>query len=143
MSPADIQLIRNGFAAVLVDRDGFAAAFYARLFERDPGLRALFATDMVAQGRRFLVALGHVVKSLDHLDVVAEELRALAKRHVAYGVERAHYALVGAALLATLAERLGEAFDARARAAWSRAYCTLAGIMIEASGYDRMDQHAA
>ena len=54
MNPADIQLVRNGFAAVATNREGFAAAFFARLFARDPGLRALFATDMTTQGNKLV-----------------------------------------------------------------------------------------
>jgi hemoglobin-like flavoprotein len=143
MNPADIQLIRNGFALIVADRDGFAATFYDRLFARHPGLRALFATDMKTQGAKVLAALGQVVKSLDRFEAVVEQLRGLARRHVAYGVERAHYDLVGAALIEALAARLGEAFDERARAAWSCAYGAIAGAMIEASGYDRLEQDAA
>ena len=134
MNPADIQLVRNGFAAVATNREGFAAAFFARLFARDPGLRALFATDMTTQGNKLVAALAHVVRSLDRLDSVIDDIRALARRHVAYGVEREHYDLVGAALLEALAEHLGQGFDERARAAWTAAYSTLANAMIEAGG---------
>jgi hemoglobin-like flavoprotein len=135
MNPADIQLVRNGLAAVAADGDAFAAALFRRLFARDPGLRALFATDMETHGRKLLAALAYVVRSLDRLDAVVDDLRNLARRHVAYGVEREHYELVGEALIGALAERLGEAFDAKARAAWSAAYATLAGVMIEAAAY--------
>lgn len=137
MTPADIQLIRNGFASVVADSDNFAETFYDRLFARDPGLRALFATDIKTQGVKLLAALGYVVRSLDRLDAVLEELRALARRHVAYGIEREHYDLFGDALLEALAVRLGDAFDARALAAWSAAYAGLASVMREAGGYHR------
>jgi hemoglobin-like flavoprotein len=142
MNSADIQLVRNGFAAVAADRDGFAAAFYERLFALDPSLRALFATDMRTQGAKLLGALSHVVRSLDRLDGLIAEIRALARRHVAYGVELEHYDLVGEALLGTLAARL-EGFDGRARAAWSAAYATLAAAMIDAAGYPALEQSAA
>ena len=141
MTSADIQLVRNGFAALAADRDGFAAVFYERLFTLDPSLRALFATDMKTQGIKLMAALAHVVRSLDKLDAVIVEVRALARRHVAYGVEREHYGLVGEALIGALADRL-PGFDARARAAWSAAYAALAGAMIDASGYS-LKQSAA
>ena len=139
MNPAEIQLVRNGFAALAADREAFAAAVFERLFARDPGLRALFATEMKTHGQKLVAALAHVVKSLDRLDAVIEELRALARRHVAYGVEREHYDLLGEALLGALAERLGEAFDGKARAAWTAAYATLSAAMIEAASYHLRD----
>jgi hemoglobin-like flavoprotein len=143
MNSADIQLVRNGFASIAADRDGFAAAFYDRLFAADPSLRALFATDMKTQGAKLTAALAHVVRSLDKLDAIIVEVRSLARRHVAYGVEREHYDLVGGALLGALAVRLGDTFDERARAAWSAAYATLANAMIDASGYPALKQSAA
>jgi hemoglobin-like flavoprotein len=139
MNPADIQLVRNAFAAVAADREAFDAAIFDRLFARDPGLRALFATDMKTHGQRLLAALAHVVKSLDRFDAIIEDVRALARRHVAYGVEREHYDFLGEALLGALAERLGNAFDAKARTAWIAAYSTLATAMIEAAGYHLRD----
>lgn len=143
MTSADIQLVRNGFASIAADRDGFAAAFYERLFALDPSLRALFATDMKSQGAKLMAALAHVVRSLDKLDAVIVEVRALARRHVAYGVEREHYDLVGEALLRTLAAHLGQGFDERAHAAWSAAYAILASAMIDAAGYPALEQSAA
>ena len=143
MTSADIQLVRNGFALVAADRDGFAAAFYARLFDLDPSLRAMFATDMKTQGAKLMAALAHVMRSLDKLDAVIAEVRVLARRHVAYGVEREHYDLVGEALLRTLAAHLGQGFDKRAHAAWSAAYAILASAMIDAAGYPAIEQSAA
>ena len=143
MTSADIQLVRNGFAALAADRDGFAAAFYERLFALDPSLRAMFATDMKTQGAKLMAALAHVVRSLDKLDGIIADVRALARRHVAYGVEREHYGLVGESLMGALADRLGSGFDARARTAWSAAYATLANAMIDAAGYSAIEQSAA
>jgi hemoglobin-like flavoprotein len=139
MNPADIQLVRNGFAAVSSDRQAFAAAIFERLFANDPGLRALFATDMEAHGAKLLAALGQVVKSLDRLEPILDHLRTLAHRHVAYGVEREHYDLLGDALLGALAERLDDGFEGKARAAWAAAYSLLAKAMIEAAGYHLRD----
>jgi hemoglobin-like flavoprotein len=46
-------------------------------------------------------------------------LHALGARHVGYGVQPAHYDTVGQALLATLAEALGEAFTPAHQEAWA------------------------
>jgi nitric oxide dioxygenase len=97
---------------------------------------------MKTQGMKLMAALAHVVRSLAKLDAVMAEVRALARRHVAYGVEREHYALVGESLIGALADRL-PGFDARARGAWSAAYATLAAAMIDAAGYPALEQSAA
>jgi hemoglobin-like flavoprotein len=60
-------------------------------------------------------------------------VEALGKRHVAYGVTPQHYEPVGAALLWTLEQGLGDAFTPPLKAAWTEAYLTLAGVMQKAA----------
>jgi nitric oxide dioxygenase len=55
---------------------------------------------------------------------------ALAKRHVDYGVKAADYAPVGAALLWTLEQGLGEQWTPELAAAWTEAYTMLSNFMI-------------
>ncbi len=89
---------------------------------------------MAAQGKKLMAAIGLVVGALRrHPDEVPETVRSLARRHVGYGVAEAHYVSVGAALLWTLEQGLGEAFTPEVRDAWAAAYGLLAGAMIEAA----------
>jgi hemoglobin-like flavoprotein len=132
MTPAEIKLVRDGFQH-LADREGLAADFYARLFALEPSLRALFPSDLKAQGAKLVGALAYVVKGLDRPGDLIEDIRALGRRHVAYGVQPSDYDVVGQALIGTLAARLGESFDARAQAAWTAAYSLLAAAMIESA----------
>ena len=53
--------------------------------------------------------------------------------HVGYGVREEHYATVGAALLWTLEQGLGEGFTPETRDAWAAAYGLLSSAMIEAA----------
>jgi hemoglobin-like flavoprotein len=66
-----------------------------------------------------------------------EELRpainALGQRHGGYGVQDHHYDTVGAALIWTLEQGLGDAFTQEARESWTQVYTTLAGMMKAAS----------
>ena len=55
---------------------------------------------------------------------------ALAKRHVSYGAQPAHYPVVGEALLWTLQRGLGDAWTDDVAAAWTAAYTTLSNFMI-------------
>ena len=80
-----------------------------------------------------MAAIATIVRSLDRLDLVLDDIRSLARRHVGYGVTDAHYASVGAALLATLEQGLGTDFTAEVRDAWTAAYEALSSTMIAAA----------
>ena len=115
------------------------ALFYARLFETAPETRALFRGDIDTQGQKLMSALATVVNSLVDFEAIVSVARDLAKRHVAYGVTPEHYALVGAALLWTLEQGLGDEFTPALRAAWEAAYGALSEVMI-ASAYPASQQ---
>jgi hemoglobin-like flavoprotein len=74
-------------------------------------------------------ALAAAVSRLDRPAALAPALGALGRRHAGYGVRDGHYEVVGAALLATLEDRLGPRFDAEVRAAWTTCYELVAGAM--------------
>src|SRR5215470_9042470 len=89
--------------------DDLARAFYARLFEIDPGAAALFAsTDMPAQRKKLVDMLDGLVDALDNPPRLVPEAAGLARRHVSYGVTDAQYDSVGAALLCAFEDTLGE-----------------------------------
>lgn len=133
MTPTEIGLIRDSWTAVEPIADTAAGLFYGRLFELDPAIERLFRrTDMDAQRKNLMQTLTVVVKSLDRLDQILPAVEALGRRHAGYGVREVHYATVGAALLWTLEQGLGDAFTTDVRKAWTTAYGTLASVMIEA-----------
>ena len=132
MTPTDIQTIRQNFATLAENADGLASEFYERLFKLDPSLTHLFRSDLKAQGRKLTAALALVVNSLDRLEGILGQIQGLGQRHREYGVEPAHYAIVGAALIDTLESRLGPAFTPEARTAWASAYGVLAEAMLTA-----------
>jgi hemoglobin-like flavoprotein len=133
MTPQQVHLVQASFAKVEPIAEQAAALFYGRLFETAPELRALFAGDMHAQGRKLMTAIATVVHSLHDTDAVAPAVRNLARRHVAYGVRPEHYQSVGAALLWTLEQGLGNDFTPAVNAAWEAAYGALSGMMIAAA----------
>jgi hemoglobin-like flavoprotein len=133
MTPSQIAIIRDTFSKIVPIKEAAAALFYDRLFAVDPSTRRLFRGEMVEQGAKLMMAIAMVVKSLDHIDPMLEPLRALARRHVNYGVENEHYASVGAALLWTLEQGLGSDFTEEVREAWTSAYELLSGTMMKAA----------
>ena len=58
-------------------------------------------------------------------------MRQLGQRHADYGVQPYHYETVGAALLWTLEQGLGDCFTADVRSAWAAAYGLLSSVMQE------------
>ena len=126
MDQESIRLVQQTWKQVDPIRDQAAALFYGRLFELDPSLRPLFKGDMAEQGRKLMNMLATAAMGLDRLDGIVGEVQALGRRHVAYGVQDAHYDTVGAALLWTLEQGLGDAFTPQVKAAWAEAYTLLA-----------------
>ena len=134
MTPDQVSEIRVSFSKVAPIAEQAAALFYGRLFEIAPEVQPLFkASDMKEQGRKLMGTLAVVVKGLDDLPALMPAVEALARKHVGYGVSAAHYAPVGAALLWTLEQGLGEGFTPTVKDAWTTAYGALSGAMIAAA----------
>lgn len=129
MTPHEISLVKASFAKVVPIADQAAAVFYARLFELDPRLRALFHGNMAEQGRKLMTMLGLAVSHLDRLEQFTPAVHQLGMRHAAYQVTDEHYHTVGEALLWTLARGLGESFTNELQAAWSQVFWILAEAM--------------
>jgi hemoglobin-like flavoprotein len=136
MTPQQVQEVQASFAKVEPIADQAAALFYRRLFETAPEVRALFSGDMEVQGRKLMTAIATVVNRLSEMAAVAPAVCDLAKRYVAYGVGPEHYGPVGAALIWTLEQGLGDDFTPVVRAAWTAAYGALSEMMIAAAYAD-------
>lgn len=133
MNHTQKMLVRASFEKVLPIADAAAALFYRRLFELDPSLKPLFKGDMREQGRKLMSAIQLVVAGLDRLDKIVPAVQHLGRRHAGYGVKPEHYRTVGAALLWTLEQGLGEAFTPETKDAWLAAYALLSDTMIAAA----------
>ncbi|MGN6817134.1 MAG: globin domain-containing protein [Sphingomonas sp.] len=143
MKPSQIDLVRDSFVGILVDRDSAARLFYGRLFELAPDTRPLFRNDMTEQGRLLIEALAWIVTGLSRLDAMLPCVRKLAERHVGYGVEDRHYAVVGRALLHMVKTHGGPKVDAATLEAWTIAYAIVSDAMIDASRDVRLLRDAA
>lgn len=134
MESSQIKLVQDSFEKVVPIADTAAEIFYQDLFDTAPDVQPYFAqSDMADQGRKLMTTLGVVIRGLDRLDTVLPAATDLAQRHVGYGVKADDYAKVGASLLRTLEKGLGDAFTPDVKDAWSIAYGTLSGAMIDAA----------
>jgi nitric oxide dioxygenase len=131
MTPEQVALIQGSFGKVAPIAEQAAALFYGRLFEVAPQVKPLFRGDMKEQGRKLMGTLAVVINGLGNLESILPAASTLAKNHVAYGVKAEHYAPVGAALLWTLERGLGSDWTPELAAAWTAAYTTLSGYMVD------------
>ena len=131
-TPLDITTLETSFDLIAPRREELVDRFYRVLFNAAPTTRALFAhADMRAQKRALLGALVALRRSLRDLSSIAPFLADLGARHARYGVCGEHYPVVGAALLETMAEVAGAAWQPEFSTEWARAYQMVAQIMID------------
>ncbi|SKA04190.1 Hemoglobin-like flavoprotein [Enhydrobacter aerosaccus] len=132
MTPQQIALVQTSFQKVVPIAGTAADLFYNRLFEIAPGVRALFPADLSEQKKKLMAMLATAVTNLHRLDAILPAVKALGERHRSYGVADDHYAPVGAALLWTLEQGLGDDFTPETKAAWTEVYTALAAVMTAA-----------
>lgn len=134
MTPEQKRLVQDSWSDLLPDQERVAQLFYERLFDMHPEVRTYFRGDIREQGSKLMVMMNTAVRGLDNLQALTEPLKHSGKMHRGYGVNTDDYAKVGDALLWTLEQVLGDAFDNDLRQAWQTTYTAIAGVMIEGAG---------
>ncbi len=138
MTTLDALLVQTTFSQIAPAADLVADLFFARLFQLDPTLRALFPNDLRSVKIRLMRALTQSVREIQTAGDAPSELAALGRRHLGYGVQPKHYQTFGEALLWTLEKGLGEDFTLEVCEAWRAFYDELATVMQEAQGLIRL-----
>jgi hemoglobin-like flavoprotein len=128
-----IVLVQESWKKIAAIAPQAAELFYQNLFSTDPSLKPLFKGNMEEQGKKLMQMIGTAVSKLNDLEMLVPILQDLGQRHVGYGVQESHYQTVGAALLKTLEQCLGEDFTPSVRDAWADVYDVMAGVMVAAS----------
>ena len=129
LTPEQIGIVQDSFKRIGPQAAEASRIFYDELFRMSPGLRALFPQDMAAHKTKFVQMLATVVRSLNQISAISEEIVDLGRRHMSYDIEPDHYAMVGEALLWTINRMLGAEFTPQVRDAWEAAYGMLARAM--------------
>jgi hemoglobin-like flavoprotein len=128
----DLDVLETSFDLVAPRGDDLMHTFYARLFATAPAVRPLFeGTDLRRQKAMLLRALVLLRRSLRDLDAILPTLRELGARHVAYGAMASHYPVVGAVLIASMAQIAGDAWRPEYEDAWAEAYSVVSGAMLD------------
>lgn len=133
MDDHTISLVRESFDLIEPIAPQAGAMFYTNLFEADPSLKPLFKGNMEQQGNKLMQMIAVAVAKLDQPEVLMPVLDQLGRRHAGYGVQDQHYDTVGAALLKTLYQGLGVAYNEDVEEAWIKVYGALATRMKAAA----------
>lgn len=134
MTEAEIRLVKQSWRTLrAIDPKIVGDLFYSKLFMANPSLRNMFPKKMDDQYRKLMDMLSIIIARLDHIDELNEDIAAMARRHVHYGVRPAHYKLVGNALLWTLRQGLGQDWTLEVEQAWTKCYSNLADTMMRAT----------
>ena len=139
MTPEQKQIVKDTWAAVIPIQEKAAELFYGRLFSEYPEVKPMFKGDMQAQGEKLMKMIDQAVGSLDDLEPLIEPLKAAGKAHKGYGVAEDDYNKVGACLLWTLEQGLGDSYNESVQDAWGTTYNTLSAVMIEGAEYGVME----
>ncbi len=107
--------------------------FYGKLFTDHPGVRKMFPKEMKLQYQKLMDMISTIVARLDHLEELTEDIEAMSRRHVSYGVKPEQYKIVGEALLWTLEQGLGPDYTPDVKQAWVKCYTLLSTVMINSS----------
>jgi hemoglobin-like flavoprotein len=132
MTPRQIDLVQTSFAKVVPISAIVSDLFYTRLFTIAPEVRRLFPDDLTEQKKKLMAMLDAAVGGLAHRELLLLAVQAFGRRHAGYGVATEHLAPVGAALLWTLEQGLGDDFTPEVKDAWATTYGVLSRTMIDA-----------
>jgi nitric oxide dioxygenase len=109
--------------------------FYQLMFREHPEVKGFFNQAHQATGSQAKALAGAVLAyaaHIDHLDEIAGALPRIIQKHVALGVQPAHYPIVGKCLLQAIREVLGATATDGVIDAWAQAYQSLADLLIDA-----------
>ncbi len=135
MDAAQIRLVQESLPSIREHRAPASTNFYDNLFALAPQMKGMFRSDITGQGMRFMTTLATIADLLDEPEELSDEIDELAKAHAGLGVSAADFTPMGAALIATLGETLGDEFTPELEAAWKAAYERFAELMIAKGGF--------
>ena len=131
MNDHTIALVRESFDLIEPIAPQVGAMFYAHLFEADPSLQRLVKGDTALQGAQLMQTVALAVARLDEPDLLIPVLLELGRRHAGQGVNAARHETILAALLRTLHQALGAAYNAEVEEAWVDVYGALSSKITQ------------
>ncbi|MCG7492837.1 globin domain-containing protein [Thalassobius sp. Cn5-15] len=129
----EVELIQNAYQTLGPSKGFLTSVFYRRLFAIAPQARPLFPQDMDEQLTKLEKMLDMLVDNLHQPMFFMGKLKRLARRHVGYGAQPEHYALVGEALIFAIDEITPGGLPEVERGLWVEIYTAISNTMIDAA----------
>ena len=107
--------------------------FYKRMFSHNPEVAPFFNPANQVSGSQQKALAGAIcayAANIDNLEVLGGAVELIAQKHASLMIKPEHYPIVGANLLASIREVLGEGATDAVINAWAEAYGFLADILI-------------
>lgn len=128
-----IQIVKSTAPVLQEHGEALTRHFYKRMFEHNPEVAPYFNPTNQSAGKQQRALAGAITAyaaNIDNLEVLGGAVELIAQKHASLMIKPEHYPIVGANLLASIREVLGEAATDEIIDAWAKAYGFLADILI-------------
>lgn len=133
LSERTISVVKSTAPVLQQNGELLTRHFYERMFRENPEVAPLFNRSNQASGTQQRALAGAIcafAANVDQLEVLGAAVETIAQKHAALRILPEHYPIVGANLLASIREVLGDAATDEIINAWAEAYGFLANILI-------------
>jgi nitric oxide dioxygenase len=134
LSRQTIEIVKQSVPALAAHGGDITKRMYSRLFEHEH-IKSLFNLANQGEGGSQVHALAAAIlgyaQNIENLGALAPVVERIAHKHIGYHILPEHYPYVAEALLAAIADILGEAATPELLKAWGEAYWFLADILKE------------
>lgn len=133
LSEKNIQIVKSTAPILEENGETLTRHFYKRMFSHNPEVAPFFnPTHQHAgsQQKALAAALCAYAANIDNLEVLGNAVELIAQKHASLLIKPEHYPIVGANLLASIKELLGDIATDEVIEAWRQAYEFLAHILI-------------
>lgn len=146
LSPQTVSIVKATAPILEEHGETLTRHFYRRMFAHNPEVAPFFNPAHQGSGsqqRALAAAICAYAANIENLDVLGGAVELIAQKHASLQIKPEHYPIVGANLLASIREVLGEGATDEVVAAWAEAYGLLADILSAREGQIYKEQAAA
>ncbi|MGE0821828.1 MAG: NO-inducible flavohemoprotein [Candidatus Binatia bacterium] len=133
LSEQTIAIVKSTAPLLAAQGETLTRHFYKRMFSHNPEVVPFFNQAHQTAGRQQRALAGAIcayAANIDNLTVLGSAVELIAQKHASLQIKAEQYPIVGANLLASIREVLGDVATDEVINAWAEAYNLLADILI-------------